>query len=155
MGICDNCGKFKNNNNNKESSPINEREIKNKNNNVNIYSVKNDNRNIDISLKTVINNNTKKDEIFSKKNDIVKDKKEEEIDNNENNSVIMLLKDQSEKIEKQMNMCICKITIKWIDEKFKMGTGFLCKIPFPDESNFIYSLITNCHVKNYQKLKIL
>ena len=148
MGICDNCGKFKNNNDNKESSPINEREIKNKNNNVNIYSVKNDNRNIDISLKTVINNNPKKDEIFSKKNDIVKDKKEEEIDNNENNSVIMLLKDQSEKIEKQMNMCICKITIKWIDDMVEIGTGFLCKIPFPDESNFIYSLMTNCHVIN-------
>ena len=151
MGICDNSGKFKNDNNNKESSPINEREKKNKNNNVNIYSVQNNNGNIDISHKTVINNNNpNKDEIFSKKNDTVKDKKEEEIDNNENNSVIMLLKDQSEKIGKQMKMCICRITIKkkGIYEMVTMGTGFLCKIPFPDESNVIYSLMTNCHVLN-------
>ena len=46
MGICDNSGKFKNDNNNKESSPINEREKKNKNNNVNIYSVQNNNGNV-------------------------------------------------------------------------------------------------------------
>ena len=43
-----------------------------------------------------------------------------------------------EKIFKQMNNCICKIEI----ENMK-GTGFFCKIPFPNLNNMIPVLITS------------
>ena len=40
-----------------------------------------------------------------------------------------------------MKKCVCKITI----DKEK-GTGFFCKIPFPDKNNMIPVFITNNHV---------
>ena len=49
---------------------------------------------------------------------------------------------QMEKILFQMKNCICKIKIK---EKL-FGTGFFCKIPFPDRFNFLPVLITCHHV---------
>ncbi len=43
-----------------------------------------------------------------------------------------------EKIFKQMNNCICKIEIGNMN-----GTGFFCKIPFPNLNNMIPVLITS------------
>ena len=47
-----------------------------------------------------------------------------------------------EKILFQMKKCICKIYQK----DGTKGTGFFCKIPFPDEDNLLPVLITNNHV---------
>ena len=47
-----------------------------------------------------------------------------------------------EKILFQMKNCICKI---YGNDGIK-GTGFFCKIPFPNESNLLPVLITNNHV---------
>ena len=41
----------------------------------------------------------------------------------------------------QMEKTICKIFIKNIQ-----GTGFFCKIPFPDKNNMIPVFITNSHI---------
>ena len=51
--------------------------------------------------------------------------------------------DCSQKIMEQMEKCICKIKIGE-----KQGTGFFCKIPFPDKNNILRVLITNNHVLN-------
>ncbi len=40
-----------------------------------------------------------------------------------------------------MEMSICKIKIGK-----EQGTGFFCKIPFPDKNNLLKVLITNNHV---------
>ena len=45
------------------------------------------------------------------------------------------------KIKEQMEKNICKINIG-----IEQGTGFFCKIPFPDKNNMIPVLITNNHV---------
>ena len=64
--------------------------------------------------------------------------------------------DCTKKIMKQMENNICKIKIG--DEQ---GTGFFCKIPFPDEKNMLPVFITNNHVikeeilyKNNQNISI-
>ena len=44
----------------------------------------------------------------------------------------------------QMENCICKI----IKDNGLKGTGFFCKIPFPDKNNLLNVLITNNHVLN-------
>ena len=48
-----------------------------------------------------------------------------------------------------MENCICKI-VKGNGQK---GTGFFCKIPFPDEYNLLNVLITNNHVLNENDIK--
>ncbi len=48
----------------------------------------------------------------------------------------------TEKILEQMKSCICKICI----EDGRKGTGFFCKIPFPDYEHLLSVLITNNHV---------
>ena len=53
--------------------------------------------------------------------------------------------DCTEEIISQMKKNICKIKI---DEINKQGTGFFCKIPFPDENNMLKVLITNNHIIN-------
>ena len=60
------------------------------------------------------------------------------------------------KIKEQMEKNICKITIGKIQ-----GTGFFCKIPFPDQSKMLTVFITNNHIidknqlyKNSEKIKI-
>ena len=45
-------------------------------------------------------------------------------------------------INEQMEKCICKIECCNVGT----GTGFFCKIPFPDELNLLPVLITNNHV---------
>ena len=49
----------------------------------------------------------------------------------------------TEKILEQMKKNICKI----ISPK-KEGTGFFCKIPFPDKENLLKVLISNNHIIN-------
>ena len=47
----------------------------------------------------------------------------------------------------QMKKCICKIKLD-----NKQGTGFFCKIPFPDINNRLSALITNNHIINEKEL---
>ena len=51
--------------------------------------------------------------------------------------------ESSKKIIEQMKKNICKIKI---DEE--QGTGFFCKIPFPDKYKTLPVLITNNHIIN-------
>ena len=47
----------------------------------------------------------------------------------------------------QMKKCVCKIKLKDIQ-----GTGFFCKIPFPDINNRLSVIITNNHIINEELL---
>ena len=47
----------------------------------------------------------------------------------------------------QMENCICKIY-----QNERKGTGFFCKIPFPDKNNLLNVLITNNHILNKEKI---
>ena len=47
----------------------------------------------------------------------------------------------TKKILFRMEKCICKIY-----QNGKKGTGFFCKIPFPDKNNLLNVLITNNHI---------
>ena len=49
----------------------------------------------------------------------------------------------------QMENCICNI----VKDDGQKGTGFFCSIPFPDEKNLLYALITNNHVLNENDIK--
>ena len=49
------------------------------------------------------------------------------------NSPIPISIKKAEKILFQMKNCVCKI----YTNEGKKGTGFFCKIPFPDESNLL------------------
>ena len=51
------------------------------------------------------------------------------------------------KIIKQMERNICKITVGE-----NQGTGFFCKIPFPDLNNMLSVFITNNHIINQEIL---
>ena len=53
----------------------------------------------------------------------------------------------SKKIIKQMEQNICKIKIGQ-----EQGTGFFCKIPFPNKNNMLPVLITNNHVIDHKSL---
>ena len=64
---------------------------------------------------------------------------------NYNDEIITLKKE--EKIIKQSRKYICKIYYE-----NKKGTGFLCKIPYPDKFKYIYVLMTNDHVVNRDEL---
>ena len=54
----------------------------------------------------------------------------------------------TQKIIEQMGSYICKIKIGQ-----EQGTGFFCKIPFPDKNHMLPVLITNNHVINKETLK--
>ena len=49
----------------------------------------------------------------------------------------MLSYNCTEKILKQMKENVCKINI---EKDIHLGTGFICKIPFPDENNMWESI---------------
>ena len=49
----------------------------------------------------------------------------------------------------QMENCICKI----VNDRGGKGTGFFCKIPFPDKNKLLYTLITNNHILNGNDIK--
>ena len=51
-------------------------------------------------------------------------------------------------ILEQMKFCLCKIYMNQVK-----GTGFFCKIPFPDEQHLLPVLITNNHIINDSNLK--
>jgi len=68
----------------------------------------------------------------NKKEDFIKEKYIE-------NSVNPVSIEGLEKILFQMKNCICKI---YKNDGTK-GTGFFCRIPFPDESNLLHVLFTN------------
>ena len=48
----------------------------------------------------------------------------------------------------QMENCICKIY-----QNDKTGTGFFCRIPFPDKNNLLNVLITNNHILNEKDIE--
>ena len=54
----------------------------------------------------------------------------------------------TKKILSQMENCICKIY-----QDGKKGTGFFCKIPFPDKNNLLNVLITNNHILNQKDIE--
>jgi len=92
---------------------------------------------------TIFNDNVNFNKKNPKQNDIANIKEKSEKNNNE----IPITSKQSEKIIKQSKIYICKI---YFGKKF--GTGFLCKIPFPDKNNCLPVLITNNHVIEKEKL---
>ena len=53
----------------------------------------------------------------------------------------------TKKIKEQMEKNICKINIGK-----SQGTGFFCKIPFPDLNNMLSVFITNNHIINKELL---
>ena len=55
--------------------------------------------------------------------------------------------DCTKKILEQMEKCVCKIKIGKIQ-----GTGFFCKIPFPNKSNMLPVFITNNHILTREML---
>ena len=55
--------------------------------------------------------------------------------------------ESSKKIIEQMERNICKI-----NEGKEQGTGFFCKIPFPNQNNMLPVFITNNHVINKDTL---
>ena len=61
-----------------------------------------------------------------------------------------LTKYQFEKINEQMEKYTCLINCK----DGGLGTGFFCRIPFPDFYNLLPVLITNNHVLNEEDLKV-
>ena len=54
----------------------------------------------------------------------------------------------SKNILQQMEKNVCKIKARE-----KQGTGFFCKIPFPNTNNMLPVLITNNHIINEEILK--
>ena len=56
----------------------------------------------------------------------------------------------TKKITEQMEKNICKIKIG-----NNRGTGFFCKVPFPDENNMLPVFITNNHVIDDKILYII
>ena len=63
------------------------------------------------------------------------------------NSPIPVSLENTEKIINQMKKCVCQI------HKEGQGTGFLCKIPYPDASHLLPVLVTNNHVLNSDDIK--
>ena len=62
---------------------------------------------------------------------------------------IPITAESTEIILNQMKKCICKI---YMDNGSK-GTGFFCKVPFPDKDHLVPFLITNNHIINESYLK--
>ena len=56
---------------------------------------------------------------------------------------------KNKQIDDQLEKAICRIKIYFEEKnemKIKLGTGFLCKIPYPDEFSLLPVLITNNHI---------
>ena len=64
-------------------------------------------------------------------------------------SPIPLTIENMEKIINQMKKTVCKIIKKNGDK----GTGFFCRIPFPDKDYIIHVLVTNNHVLNEKDIE--
>ena len=130
-----------NENNNIENIIINNQNISSiENKNDNEYN-KNENKNNIIqysnNAQPIKNNGIIKDD-----NDFIKQK--------EVNPYIREISiDQMQIIKNQMEKCVCKIKCNE-----GTGTGFFCKIPFPNFYNLMPVLITNNHILNEEALKI-
>ena len=59
------------------------------------------------------------------------------------NSPIYISKDKIDIINKQMEICLCKVKIH-----DNIGTGFFSNIPFPNKSGLLPVLITSSHILN-------
>ena len=132
MGVCEPKSKKKNTITNKTPALIQKEE---NNAYFKIYNNSQNNNNIENNDMNVLNQENV-DEINIPK-------KKEYNDNDQ----IIVSSEQSEKVTRQLKQYICKIIIGQ-----KLGTGFLCKIPFPYESNCLPVLMTNHHVINKEKL---
>jgi len=64
-------------------------------------------------------------------------------------SPIPITIENMEKIINQMKNAVCKIIKKNGDK----GTGFFCRIPFPDKDNIIHVFVTNNHVLNEKDIE--
>ena len=64
-------------------------------------------------------------------------------------STIPVSFENTEKILSQMKNCICKLYTK----DGGKGTGFFCKIPYPDQSKLLTVLITNNNILDENELK--
>ena len=64
-------------------------------------------------------------------------------------STIPISFENTEKILSQMKNCICKI----YKNDGKTGTGFFCKVPYPNQSKLLKVLITNNHLLNEKDLE--
>ena len=136
-----------NENNNKENSIINNQNLNNIENINNNEDNKNENKNNIIentnnAQKIKNNENGKNNEIIKDDNDFIKQKEE-------NPYIREISIDQMQIIKNQMEKSVCKIKC---NEGF--GTGFFCKIPFPNFYNLLPVLITNNHILNEEDLKI-
>ena len=61
---------------------------------------------------------------------------------------------KNKKINEQLEKAVCQIEIIDKEENIKkIGTGFICKIPFPDELNYLPTLMTNNHIINEKNYK--
>ena len=116
----------------------------------NLYS-----QNYNNSMNIINNNELNENQIIDgnpQKDDINNIQNEEE---NHNNEQIIISEEQSEKVVNQSKIYICKI-IREVKKdgknKKQFGTGFLCKIPFPDEFNCLPVLMTNHHVVSEKEL---
>jgi hypothetical protein len=130
-----------NENNNIENSIINNQNINNNENINNIEDNKNENKN---NIKQNINDaqNMNNDGSIKDDNDFIKQK--------EVNPYIREISiDQMQIIKNQMEKSVCKIKCNE-----GSGTGFFCKIPFPNFYNLLPVLITNNHILNEEDLKI-
>ena len=65
-----------------------------------------------------------------------------------NNKPSIIPYENIEEILNQMNKNICMIKT----ENGKQGTGFFCKIPFPNKENLLPVLMTNNHIINQDLL---
>ena len=84
-------------------------------------------------------------------NNFVQEKIEENFNNEAHiGKIPPITKTQSKKIISQINKQICKIYAS----KEKYGTGFFCKIYYPNEFILLATLITNNHVLNEKDLEI-
>ena len=66
-----------------------------------------------------------------------------------NNHPKIISSESTEIILSQMKKNICKIYMS----NGSKGTGFFCKIPYPDEKNMMHLLITNNHLIDKSHLK--
>ena len=67
---------------------------------------------------------------------------------NSNDNPVAISYDSTEIILEQMKKSICKIK-----SSKDQGSGFFCKIPFPDKGNMLNVLITNYHIIDKQLLE--
>ena len=142
MGTCDYISKNKKIAINEEF--IHEQKPENNKNFLGYNNSINNINNIELNQNQMFNGNNDLNELNPKNDDKIN--KQKEVANQNNDNIIISI-EQSEKIAKQSKIYICKVF-----NKKKVGTGFLCKIPFPDEFNYLHVLMTNYHVINQQEL---